>query len=153
MSRPGASSGMIYSLWIINKSGGLVYSKDFRATKALEVNMLLKIAGMFHAMHAISKQFAPQSTADECSGIETIEADGFRFSCFESASGVKFCCSTAPELTNASAFLEAVYVVYADYVLKNPFYDVDQFGVGQPIRVERFDRKLEELVERWRNAP
>eukprot|EP01064_Diplonema_japonicum_P022524 TRINITY_DN32460_c0_g1_i1.p1 TRINITY_DN32460_c0_g1~~TRINITY_DN32460_c0_g1_i1.p1 ORF type:complete len:159 (+),score=11.56 TRINITY_DN32460_c0_g1_i1:35-478(+) len=138
----------IFSLWIINKSGGLVYNKDFVGKAQLEVNALLKISGMFHGMHAISKEFAPQIPG-ECGGIEVIEADGFKFFCFESATGIKFLCSTESSFHNATAFLEAVYVRYTDYVLKNPFYEVDQFGIGQPIRVERFDLILESLIKEW----
>ena len=40
-----------------------------------------------------------------------------------------------------------MYSLYSDYVLKNPFYEVDQFGIGQPIRVERFEQKVDQLVQ------
>ena len=73
----------------------------------------------------------------------------FKFFCFESQSGIKFLCSTEPGFHSANAFLEAVYRLYSDYVLKNPFYVVDQFGIGQPIRVERFEQKLDTLVKEW----
>jgi len=39
-----------------------------------------------------------------------------------------------------------VYELYTDYVLKNPFYEVEQ-----PIRCEKFDLHLNELM-RQRNA-
>eukprot|EP01059_Diplonema_ambulator_P016378 TRINITY_DN2783_c0_g1_i4.p1 TRINITY_DN2783_c0_g1~~TRINITY_DN2783_c0_g1_i4.p1 ORF type:complete len:112 (+),score=6.07 TRINITY_DN2783_c0_g1_i4:171-506(+) len=109
---------------------------------------------MFHGMHAISKEFAPQVPGlsvdpNDCGGIEVIEADGFKFFCFESATGIKFLCSTEPSVHNATNFLESVYILYSDYVLKNPFYEVDQFGIGQPIRVDRFDIKLDSLIKEW----
>ena len=133
----------VYSLWIINKSGGLVYDKvwllifhhsfflccvfelafalhrhastqtpaqNFLDSKALEVNALLKISGLFHGMHAISKQLAGSLPGDaERGGIECIEADGFRFQCFESMSGIKFLCSTDPHFARASDVCLRVY--------------------------------------------
>ncbi|KAJ9466872.1 Trafficking protein particle complex subunit 4 [Diplonema papillatum] len=141
-----ASKANILSLWIVNKSGGLVYNRDFLGSKALDTNACLKLAGMFHGMHAISKQLSPNPA--DCSGIEVLEAEGFKFFCFESASGVKLLCSTEPSFHNAKAFLEGVYKVYAD-VLKDPFYVIDHSGIGQPIRQDRFDRKLDQLIREW----
>ena len=50
---------------------------------------------------------------------------------------------TTPHPPIPTQFLLEVYSLYTDYVLKNPFYNVDQFGIGQPIRVEQFETKLE----------
>ena len=55
------------------------------------MNALLQISGMFHGMHAISKQLSQDR--QECTGIERIEADGFNFHCYESLTGIKFLCS------------------------------------------------------------
>ena len=51
-------------------------------------------------------------------------------------------CSRAPELANQS-----VYSLYADYVLKNPFYELDM-----PIRCELFDLQLTSEVTLTMNA-
>jgi len=37
--------------------------------------------------------------------------------------------------------LKTIYELYADYVLKNPFYELEQ-----PIRCEQFDIQLDRLV-------
>lgn len=38
-------------------------------------------------------------------------------------------------------FLHNIYELYSDYVLKNPFYEIDQ-----PIRCELFDDQLSQLL-------
>ena len=45
-------------------------------------------------------------------------------------------------VTSLDAVLREVYVLYSDYVLKNPFYEMDM-----PINCERFTQKLEKLAE------
>ena len=40
--------------------------------------------------------------------------------------------------------LHEVYELYADYVLKNPFYEVEQ-----PIRVESWELKLRMMMDAW----
>lgn len=37
-----------------------------------------------------------------------------------------------------------VYVLYADYVMKNPFYELDM-----PIKVDRWEGHLKTLVDRY----
>ena len=39
------------------------------------------------------------------------------------------------------AVLREVYVLYSDYVLKNPFYEIDM-----PIQCEKFDEKVQKLA-------
>ena len=42
----------------------------------------------------------------------------------------------------ASQVLKEVYVLYSDFVLKNPFYELDM-----PIHCDKFDQKLLKLAE------
>lgn len=37
-----------------------------------------------------------------------------------------------------------VYVLYADYVMKNPFYELDM-----PIKVDRWEMHLKALVDKY----
>jgi trafficking protein particle complex subunit 4 len=46
-----------------------------------------------------------------------------------------------PDRPNVEAILRKIYELYADYVVKNPFYTPDM-----PIRCERFDTALAKLV-------
>ncbi|KAJ4345280.1 uncharacterized protein N0V89_011410 [Didymosphaeria variabile] len=50
----------IFALFIISKSGGLIYNREFHAgLQKLSSNDLLMLAGSFHGMHAITKQLCP----------------------------------------------------------------------------------------------
>jgi trafficking protein particle complex subunit 4 len=51
--------------------------------------------------------------------------------------GTKFLLITEPRQPNVDTVLRRVYELYADYVMKNPFYQLEM-----PIRCEEFDRNL-----------
>lgn len=55
--------------------------------------------------------------------------------------GVKFVAIVRPDRPNVEGILRKIYELYADYVLKNPFYTPDM-----PIRCDRFDTALQKLV-------
>ncbi|MCO5611853.1 hypothetical protein L7F22_066112 [Adiantum nelumboides] len=77
----------IYNLFIINKSGGLIFYKDYGSTGRLDTNDSLRLASLWHSMHAISQQLSPTTG---CGGIEFLEADTFDLRCFQSLTGTKF---------------------------------------------------------------
>ena len=66
------------------------------------------------------------STVDEVPGIETALSD------------ISVRC--AP---NLKALLQRIYVLYSDFVMKNPFHQLDM-----PIRSELFDLHLDALIAR-----
>ena len=55
--------------------------------------------------------------------------------------------ATEVGFVGAKALLAAIYDLYTDYVLKNPFYEVEM-----PIRCELFDQHLAILVRRDRSV-
>eukprot|EP00993_Chasmostoma_nieuportense_P005670 NODE_6293_length_552_cov_13.303529_g6128_i0.p1 GENE.NODE_6293_length_552_cov_13.303529_g6128_i0~~NODE_6293_length_552_cov_13.303529_g6128_i0.p1 ORF type:complete len:164 (-),score=62.00 NODE_6293_length_552_cov_13.303529_g6128_i0:59-523(-) len=136
---------VVFALWIINKTGGLIFEKEFATGRlpTLSTNAFLKLASVFHAQNAIAQQLAPVCV-NECSGIQCLEADGFKLFCHETVTALKFVLITDPSCTSAQIdpLLQSIYELYADYVLKNPFYEVEQ-----PIRVSRWEAKLKEKVE------
>ncbi|XP_073158031.1 uncharacterized protein [Henckelia pumila] len=71
----------VYSLYIINKSGGLIFYKDYGSAGRMDTNDSLRLASLWHSMHAISQQLSPVSG---CSGIELLQADTFDLHCFQS---------------------------------------------------------------------
>ncbi|PIA58785.1 hypothetical protein AQUCO_00500607v1 [Aquilegia coerulea] len=103
----------IYSLFIINKSGGLIFYKDYGSAGRMDTNDSLRLASLWHSMHAISQQLSPIVA---CSGIELLQADTFDLHCFQSLT---------------------------DYVLKNPFYEMEM-----PIRCELFDLNLSQATQK-----
>jgi len=56
--------------------------------------------------------------------------------------GVKFILISDPKLPGMDAVLRKIYELYADYVLKNPFYSLEM-----PIRCELFTENLKILLD------
>ncbi|KAI3875816.1 hypothetical protein MKX03_023739 [Papaver bracteatum] len=70
----------IYSLFIINKSGGLIFYKDYGFAGRMDTNDSLRLTSLlWHSMHSISQQL---SQVLGCQGIELLEADTFDLHCF-----------------------------------------------------------------------
>eukprot|EP01101_Sappina_pedata_P002936 TRINITY_DN13147_c0_g1_i1.p1 TRINITY_DN13147_c0_g1~~TRINITY_DN13147_c0_g1_i1.p1 ORF type:complete len:137 (+),score=31.67 TRINITY_DN13147_c0_g1_i1:2-412(+) len=135
------SAGQVYSLYIINKSGGLVFQSDYgREAPKLDLNDHMRLGSTFHGLHAIASTLSPNGSS---SGIQVIEGDTFRLHCLQTSTGTKFFLTADKNRSNLDALLKAVYEIYSDYVLKNPFYELEQ-----PIRCELFDMQLERLLIR-----
>ncbi|KAF2831582.1 Sybindin-like protein [Ophiobolus disseminans] len=148
---------VVFALFVINKAGGLVYNREFHTgmTK-LTSNDYLTLAGSFHGMHAITARLSPAppvpnplpaSTApspfiNRPTGLEVLESSHFRIQCFQTQTGTKFLLFTEPQQPNVDAMIKRIYELYADYVMKNPFYTVEM-----PIRCEKFDRGLDGFVK------
>lgn len=80
-----------------------------------------------HSLHAISSQLAP---APGCGGIELLSADAFDLHCFSAPTGTKFLLRVEARCPRVPELLAKVYELYADYVLKNPFYEAEQVRKG-----------------------
>ncbi|KAF2201120.1 Sybindin-like protein [Delitschia confertaspora ATCC 74209] len=151
---------VVFCLFIISKSGGLIYNREFHAGMSkLTSNDYLMLAGSFHGMHAITKQLcpvpptpvtplsvagapAPSPFIGRPSGLEVLESSHFRMQCFQTLTGIKFLLFTEPQQPNVDVMIRRIYELYADYVMKNPFYTVEM-----PIRCEKFDRGLDGFVK------
>ncbi|KAA8648331.1 hypothetical protein EYZ11_005740 [Aspergillus tanneri] len=70
-------------------------------------------------------------------GLESLETDKFRLTCFQTLTGTKFLLFTDPLMGNIDTVMNKIYELYADYVMKNPFYQLEM-----PVRCEAFDRHL-----------
>lgn len=66
-----------------------------------------------------------------------LETENFRLQCFSTLTGTKFLLFTEPNQPNVDTVARRVYELYADYVMKNPFYQMEM-----PVRCEVFDRRL-----------
>ena len=75
---------MYLQLFIINRSGGLVFSKNLSAlAPILSTNDCLRLGSTFHGLHAITTQIAPIIS----SGIEKMETDSFILQCLQTLTG------------------------------------------------------------------
>ncbi|KAG4417499.1 hypothetical protein IFR04_009382 [Cadophora malorum] len=147
---------VVYALIIINKAGGLIYQRDFaEGLNKLNINDYLVLAGTFHGVHAITTRLYPLSHTsttssanpassnppttrpDAPSGIEVLETENFRLQCFSTLTGTKFLLFTEPQQPNVDKIVGKIYELYADYVMKNPFYQLEM-----PVRCEAWERRL-----------
>ena len=142
----------MFALLIINKAGGLIYNREFHTGLAkLSSNDLLILAGTFHGVHAITRSLLPQalrpprtpgSFPQRPSGLEVLESSLFRLTCFQTVTGVKFLLFTEPAQPNVDVVIRRVYELYADFVMKNPFYTIEM-----PIRCAKFDQGLDSYIK------
>ncbi|KIW97643.1 uncharacterized protein Z519_01227 [Cladophialophora bantiana CBS 173.52] len=131
-------------------------------TSTLTTNDYLVLAGTFHGVHAITRSLTPKlpvttsATANPSgktwtypdptvapSGIESLESSFFRLTVFQTLSGTKFLLFTDPSMPNTDLLMKGVYERYADYVCKNPFWQMEM-----PIRIEAWDRSLGQWLTR-----
>ena len=142
-------------MYVLNKAGGLVYQRDFTNCKKPQGNQYLTLASTFHGLHTIAKQLSPTninklsplnaSAANQPSGIELVNLTTTQILCFSSPTLVKFFIlmqANDKKEIDKSRLGQRVYELYADYVCKNPFYEMDQ-----PIQCELFNVKIDELMK------
>jgi trafficking protein particle complex subunit 4 len=149
---------VVYALLVINKAGGLIYNREFHpGLSKLSSNDLLILAGTFHGVHAITKSLCPVPPLPSSSnslkadpttfpvratGLQVLESANFRLQCHQTPTGIKFLLFTEPQQPNIEMLMRRIYELYADFVMKNPFYTVEM-----PIRCEKFDRGLDSFVK------
>ena len=125
-------------LFIINKSGGLIYNQDLSpSAPRLTSNDWLRLGSTFHSLHAIAAQVAPIVSG----GIEKLETDTLKLQCFQTRTGLKFVLTAEAGTPDLDAVLHGIYELYADFVLKNPFYELDM-----PIRCELFHTNVTNFI-------
>lgn len=70
-----------------------------------------------------------------------VETGKVALHCFQTLTGIKFLLITDLKQLAPDTVLEKVYQLFADYVMKNPFYQMDM-----PVRCEIFDRRLNQYL-------
>ncbi|KAH8893711.1 Sybindin-like protein [Thozetella sp. PMI_491] len=155
----------VFGLIIINKAGGLIYNKTFHdgGLNKISTNDYLVLAGTFHGVHAITARLNPlqsgsagdrSSTSatgmltrpEPSSGLEVLESENFRLQCFNTMTGTKFLLFTDTTQANVDLTIRRIYDLYSDYVMKNPFYQLEM-----PVRCDMFDRKLNSYIREINN--
>jgi hypothetical protein len=125
----------VQSLYILNKAGGLIYQRDFRSgLNKLSTNDYLVLAGTLHSVHALTCQISP---AGSSSGVTMIETSKFALHVYQTLTGIKFIVVMDLRQFSPDIIISRIYQLYSDYVMKNPFYQMDM-----PIRCDQFDRFL-----------
>ena len=146
VSSSSSSSSPVFSVWIVNKSGGLIFYKNYSDKNTLDINDTLRLASVWHSLHAISRTNSV-SPVKKSSGIELLETSTFDLHCFETKTGIKFMVCSMKKAIGVERLLRRVYDVYADFAMKNPFYELEQ-----PIQAELFEERVMIAVKSCRNA-
>ncbi|KAA8496965.1 Trafficking protein particle complex subunit 4 [Porphyridium purpureum] len=144
----------VQSFFVLNKAGGLIMQRSYsdRAPR-LTQNDYIHLASTFHSMQLLVRELSPVSNARECGGIARMEATTFRLYAMIAATGVEMfvTCDANPATAPAAGahdrmadFLKEAYISYTDYVLKNPFYEIDM-----PIKSEPWDAHLIKIVDKY----
>lgn len=138
-----AAKGQFLQLLIINKAGGLIYNQNLSGSAPhVGSNDWLRIGSTFHSLHAIIQQIAPIQSK----GIQKLETETFKLQCFQTLTGLKIVltASSGHLQPMLDSVLQQIYLLYTDYVLKNPFYELDM-----PIRCELFTRHVTHLIDSY----
>ncbi|KAG7292121.1 hypothetical protein NEMBOFW57_002154 [Staphylotrichum longicolle] len=161
----------VFALIIINKAGGLIYNRTFHdgGLNKISTNDYLVLAGTFHGVHAITARLnplQPRTTTNRASlsstttgagagdlvrpeppsGLEVLETENFRMQCFTTLTGIKFLLFADTTQANVDLTMRRVYDLYTDYVMKNPFYQLEM-----PVRCDMFDRRLGSYIREINN--
>ncbi|QPG74299.1 hypothetical protein FOA43_001625 [Brettanomyces nanus] len=148
----------VYSLYVISKSGSLLYQKDFRVPNSpvakQNSNDYLVIASTLHGVHAIASKLTPKEAMNNYEksrlptnsnkyGLHCITTELFNVCVFQSATGLKIILMTSKDLSESKLLQlqDKLYEYYTDYVLKSPFYRLEM-----PIRMKSFDDKVLSVV-------
>ena len=119
--------------------------QDFATHAAkLDTNEQLRLASTFSGLALIMKQLSPVRGSSQMNELET---DSFVLQSFDTLTGLKFFLTADPDSRHLDAVLKEVYVYYSDYVLKNPFYELDM-----PIQCERFEEKVIKLASDYNRS-
>ena len=134
---------VIYSVMILNSSGGLIFSWHYhKDAPQLDSNEVIIIGSTLHSLHAISVAVSP---TPKSSGFTELECTTWKVSLLQTITGLKFLLFTDLSFQKSQDVLKNIYAIYADYVLKNPFYTLDM-----PIAnsCQKFVTEVKELVDK-----
>jgi hypothetical protein len=115
------------------------------------VSRVHAITARLNPIKPVAQPPAPGSTEmparpEPSSGLEVMETENFRMQCFNTLTGTKFLLFTETTQTNVDVTIKRIYDLYADYVMKNPFYSLEM-----PVRCDIFDRKLLSYIREINN--
>lgn len=127
----------IIAIYIISSNGSLIFDYHSQPSK-LNADKNIVLASLFYACYANSEQIGlgllnldGSGQGHHTTGIKTLEAENFRLDCYETLTKVKFVVISDLSLGQSAAtankqdLLRRIYELYADYVMKNPFYTLN----------------------------
>ena len=109
-----------------------MYSRDFSSPggRVISENKRITWASALHGFLALSKELSPIQDSGAAEIIETAE---YTLHCYSTLTELRIIVSTHTSVSRVEGLMSELYSAYTDYVLKNPFYTVDQYGCGQTV--------------------
>ena len=137
---------VVYGVMVLNSSGGLVFYQSYNANSPqLDSNEVIIIGSTLHSLHAISVEISP---VQKSSGFTELECTTWKLSCLQTINGLKFLVFTDLQHQRSADLLTQIYALYADYVLKNPFYTLDMPVANS---CQKFVVEVQALIDRSGN--
>lgn len=163
---------VVHLVWMINKSGQLIFTylacaaAEAEARERSERDGLppppplmgrlcygdnpMNTASTLYSLYAMTVQISPlPEDILEVRGFDLVEGSENNLHVVEVATGLKFVFLTDANTFSVEGLCNDIYGFYADFVLKNPLYVFDQSGVGQPIKIGIFTERVDQLVRAW----
>ena len=98
----------------------------------------MRLTSTFHGLTAISSQIAPVRNSH---GINYVLSNTIALHSYLTITGVNFLVVSKPDYEDCEDLLDEIYLLFANYVMKNPFYELDM-----PIRCSLFEENLDKLI-------
>lgn len=135
----------VFMLFIVNKSGSLIFRRTFGDAPAinpsvLEGNWCLNTASIWGTyVTGLSKQIGPvPKNPEEGSGAELVEGHDHNVHYHATATGTSFIFFTDTLTLNVKPLYDDLYQAYVDAVLKHPMYTLDSTGAGDQIKTKSY---------------
>ncbi|EIW68810.1 hypothetical protein TREMEDRAFT_31800 [Tremella mesenterica DSM 1558] len=130
----------IHAVWVINKAGGLVFSRTYSDTLPTQtLNATLILAGTLHGIHAITSRLNPITGKG---GLESFEGENWGGKIWMSLTGIKFVVLHSIAHQGLDELMRKIYEIYSDAVMKNPFQTLEM-----PINSSLFESRLLGLIQ------
>jgi len=149
---------VVYLLWLINQSGQQMLKVEFMDSSLVfgdlgrNRDLHLHFASVVFGVYSMTREITPNCPPLQSPGMQLIEAAEHNLHVFEAVSGVKFLLFTDPSTFNCDALFQELYILYVDFVVKNPFHTIDVAGIGQPIQIPAFEEAVKGTVQKY-NEP
>lgn len=127
---------MLYSLYITNSTGLLIYHHHWRQT-VLSINDQLKLGSSMYANIQIANSIANNMALPVTN--THYELENYKMYCINSTSGVGFYL-VSDDNENLPIIASQILKLYCDYVMKDPFHTPDQ-----PIKSSKFITRISQL--------
>lgn len=115
---------------------------SYSTIKTLDANDHITLASTYFSLSTMSNECSPREPCT--SGIREIGTTAGNIACLETPTGIRLIAAAAKHISvmQLHQFLKDLYRLYADFVVKNPF-----FVPNQLIHASKFGNGVQKLVQ------